>query len=429
MTQLTKEELLHELLSSGKLNSSDIAQVQVNKMINEVKEIHAQAIYTLPDGRLKTYVGKGAKRKQIVSSTENGLYEKLYDYYFSRVNSVADIFRKWQSWAKKDNLNGQKPISDCSYKEYCRIYKKYVAKTNIAKMDIKGIRLFTLQDFIDSYNGLSKQEMGNIKTLFSHLYKQAMREQIEVHNLTLDIQINSRKCSQTDDSNNVFSMEDMTLLKQHMVSLENPNVYDLALTFALELPCRIGEIKAIQWCDIADDTVYIHKQITSEQQLKPVKGNTEKGNRYIPLSNTALSVLKKVRMMNPFVAETEYVFTINGEWFRTDCFDRALRRHCKQTGIKYYSSHKIRFYNASLLYINEVPIKDIQYYLGHTTQAMTEHYLRNIISKHERSSANAQYMAIFNKSTHGVLKQKKNKMPRTDNIVQFQTFPRGANQI
>ncbi len=426
--------ILNALIENGIISATDAKSVWVNTIKDKVQKIHKYVIFQCADGRWKTTIYVGDKRKPISSTTESGLYEKLYKFYnygdVETGNSLNKVFNRWKIWATTPNIIGVTPISDCSYLEYCRVWEKYIAKSSLAKMSILKIKIFDLQDFIDNYKGLSKQNIGNIKTVLSHLYKQALRMRIDVHNIALDVQIQSNKYAQPDQSDNVFHLEDMNILKQHMNKLENPSIYDYAIQFALELPCRIGEIKAICWNDIqADNSVYIHQQITSKQERKAVKGNTAKGNRYIPLTQTALDVLKEVKKLN---FDSDNIFTVEGEPFRTDCFDRILKRHCKQSGILYHSSHKIRFFNASLLYINNVPIRDIQYFLGHTTQAMTEHYLRDIISRHQRDYAKSQYLSALHGNGHiaDTSKIGYKKTPETDNIVQFRAFPRrGANQI
>ena len=47
----------------------------------------------------------------------------------------------------------------------------------------------------------------------------------------------------------------------------------------------------------------------------------------------------------------------------------------KDAGVPYLSSHKIRFTGASMLYNAGVKAIDIQPLLGHSTLAMTEHYI------------------------------------------------------
>lgn len=431
---INEYNILNALIENGTISASDAKSVMVNIVEEKVLKVHKYAIFQCADGRWKTTVYVGKKRKPLSAITKFGLYEKLYAFYFLNVietgNTLNKIFKAWKTWATTPNIIGVPPISNCSYLEYFRVWQKYIAKSSLAKMSIDKIRIFDLQDFIDNFKGLSKQDIGNIKTVLSHLYKQALRMRIDVHNIALDVQIQSNKCAQPDQSDNVFRLEDMNILKQHMMDLENPNIYDYAVRFALEFPCRIGEIKALSWNDIqTDNTIYIHQQITSKQERKAVKGNTSKGNRYIPLTQTALDVLRDVKKLN---LESDYIFTVEGAPFRTDCFDRALKRHCKQSGIPYHSSHKIRFFNASLLYINDVPLKDIQYFLGHTTQAMTEHYLRDIISRHQRDYAKSQYLSALHDNGHiaDTSQIGDKKTPETDNIVLFRAFPlRGANQI
>ena len=53
-----------------------------------------------------------------------------------------------------------------------------------------------------------------------------------------------------------------------------------------------------------------------------------------------------------------------------------LRQLCKTCGVKYLSSHKIRFYGATELYDAGVKPEQIRRITGHTTLAMTEHYNR-----------------------------------------------------
>jgi len=62
-------------------------------------------------------------------------------------------------------------------------------------------------------------------------------------------------------------------------------------------------------------------------------------------------------------------------------FNRHIKSICKELNIPYRSSHKIRFCVTSMLYRDGIPATVIQDLLGHTTLAMTLHYLRNIAPK------------------------------------------------
>lgn len=72
-----------------------------------------------------------------------------------------------------------------------------------------------------------------------------------------------------------------------------------------------------------------------------------------------------------------YVFEPNGEIMTTDSFNRRLKKYCKEAGVPYHSSHKIRFYNASTAFDGN-NLTTLSYLMGHSETATTLHYLRNV---------------------------------------------------
>ncbi len=57
-------------------------------------------------------------------------------------------------------------------------------------------------------------------------------------------------------------------------------------------------------------------------------------------------------------------------------FDERLKKFCDRAGVRYLSSHKIRFFGATQLFDAGVDPEQIRRIMGHTTLAMTEHYNR-----------------------------------------------------
>lgn len=70
-----------------------------------------------------------------------------------------------------------------------------------------------------------------------------------------------------------------------------------------------------------------------------------------------------------------------GKTLLTDTFNSRLKKRCLECGIRYLSSHEIRFSNCTMLLDNKVDIRDVQYAMGHTEQRMTEHYYRPTYDK------------------------------------------------
>ncbi len=162
------------------------------------------------------------------------------------------------------------------------------------------------------------------------------------------------------------------------------------------LVCRIGELKALRWSDFDFEKrlVYIHTQIIETKSKPPVtneticmKQNSKRyythvnyvkkhigtGTRYQYLTEDALETLKKIKEQST----NEYLFLKNDMFLITTTFNEYLQKYCRQCNIEYRSSHKIRFYNATLIY-DGTNLTECQKILGHTNSAMTLKYFRDI---------------------------------------------------
>ena len=77
----------------------------------------------------------------------------------------------------------------------------------------------------------------------------------------------------------------------------------------------------------------------------------------------------------------------DGKQLNKDAFNRWLKIYCLMAGVNSQSHPKIRFTVASMLYKNGVPLTTLQQLLGHTTSAMTLHYLRPVTPLEETYNA------------------------------------------
>ena len=100
-------------------------------------------------------------------------------------------------------------------------------------------------------------------------------------------------------------------------------------------------------------------------------------------------ILDKIKELNP---DGEFILMQDGRQLNANSFNRWLKRYCEECNIPVRSSHKIRFCVASILYDNGVPLTVLQQLLGHTTTAMTLHYLRRVTPT--KDTANLMNMAL-----------------------------------
>ncbi len=88
----------------------------------------------------------------------------------------------------------------------------------------------------------------------------------------------------------------------------------------------------------------------------------------------------EIKRINP---DSEYLFIKNSRPLATVTFNRRIKKCCKELGIEYRSSHKVRFSTASIMHKNGATDTELQEMLGHTTLTMTNGYLKNITPRLE----------------------------------------------
>ena len=108
-----------------------------------------------------------------------------------------------------------------------------------------------------------------------------------------------------------------------------------------------------------------------------MKGGKEAGKRTQPLSDRAISVVK---WLNEHYYSSVWLLPnkTGSEPIYTNRFNENLKKICEKAGVRYFSSHGIRFHNISAMYDAGIPEKEIQRLSGHTTSAMTRHYNKQI---------------------------------------------------
>ena len=191
----------------------------------------------------------------------------------------------------------------------------------------------------------------------------------------------------SDKCEGVYSPEDRKSILGVCESLR-PTVYIKAIELMFCLDIRVGELRALQKDDINLEakTVYIRSQMVDKQtdtvnrhavRSNIMKGGKEAGKRIEPLSARALTVIKWL-----FEEYGDSIWLLpsksgNGPIY-TNRFNTNLRKVCEMAGVKYFSSHGIRFHNISAMYDAGISEKEIQRLSGHTTANMTRHYNKTI---------------------------------------------------
>ncbi|MCR4656711.1 MAG: site-specific integrase [Lachnospiraceae bacterium] len=239
---------------------------------------------------------------------------------------------------------------------------------------------------------MKRATFNNLKTVVNAVFDYAITRNITCTKASL---VNTRRlrfAPKVDKWDGVYSPEDKLKILEACEN-SHPTVYIKAIELMFCLDIRIGELRALQKSDVdlQNRTIDVSHQMVDVQtdtaNRHPVrsnimKGKREAGKRVEPLSDHAVKVI-----------EWLYVHYGNSIWLLpnrtgnepiyTNRFNENLKKVCEKAGVKYFSSHGIRFHNISALYDAGISEKEIQRLSGHTTAMMTRHYNRNISTINE----------------------------------------------
>ena len=369
--------LFQEIVNCGMLSSSEFPEQLFMIKKKKVDSVHTGKIYERKDGRFITRVRENGEEKQVSGKSEADLYTKLYDFYFGESNSTLEtLYPQWLKWREEQASVSPKTIKENSY-----LWNAYLKDTPISKIPI---RLLKPKDFIKFFREVTKggeitrKRFNDMKSVLNGIIYYAIELEIIEHNYLRDI--NYKQFRYKAENNNILPFTEEERLKI-IAHLPNNDLYSLALKFDFHMILRIGELKGLKWSDIKGDYIYIQRFINDDNEIiEDIKGHQEEGRRFIPLTATAKQLLERIREINP---NSEFLFVHDGVPLATVTFNRRLKKCCKELGIEYRSSHKVRFSTASIMYKNGVGTPELQKMLGHTTLAMTTHYLRSVTPEEE----------------------------------------------
>lgn len=393
------EELLQKLLSNGTLKTEDVAAIQLEMNISKVKKVHHYSIFQRKDGRFTTNFIKGNLKKQVTGKTETELYEKLYRLYFPEdETTLAQLFERWMVYRRDNTAVKQKTLQESKNE-----WKKFFADSELATMAVNTIKPVTIMRFfrkLTKDRQYTQKRISNARSVLNGVFGFAIEEELIEHNPVSEVNFKQFTYKAVDNQGDVFSIEDAVKLLTCLENILEP--YALAIRLDFNLLIRVGELKALRWEDVdwEENTIYIRRQCLIERQMddnlnfsarttfisEQMKGYSSNGFRKQPLTPEAVRILKLAKELNPTGV---YIFMPSDRLMTTDSFNRRLKKYCREAGVEYHSSHKIRFFAASSAFTGS-NLTTVSRLMGHSNVQTTMHYLRDICKGDDAIDAVAQ---------------------------------------
>jgi integrase len=159
----------------------------------------------------------------------------------------------------------------------------------------------------------------------------------------------------------------LTITESRQLLKASEGVWYEMILLALKTGLRLGELSALEWCDINfKNSILTVRQSLVRNQLVSPKSNKM---RYIPLTNEVCNILRQREN------KKGYIFTDNdGQPLKAERARRTLHKICDRAGLRIVGWHTLRHSFASQLAELGAPIIAIQQLLGHSDIKTTMRY-------------------------------------------------------
>ncbi|MBR8700507.1 MULTISPECIES: site-specific integrase [unclassified Fusobacterium] len=257
-------------------------------------------------------------------------------------------------------------------------------KENLEDIPIGNLNSNFIEDFLSNYKGAVR---NNFIFIFSVLNRYLLKRKIVKENFLLFI-----------EKSKVRSKQKIILKKEEIskfLYVIKNDEFHLEFLVMLTLGLRISEVLGLKFSDISykEKKVTINRNIIKIATVNNYQINnflkTKNSHRTLPVPDMVLKLIKereklilKQRKLAGksynnkylgfiFVNELGYIFDFNSYRYK-------LSKLCKDNNLPKLTPHSLRHTAATLLYAENVDMKNIQHFLGHsklsTTSDIYSHY-------------------------------------------------------
>lgn len=371
-------------------NENKVAELINTMKKKHVIENHPYKIYLLNrKGVLYfvTYVHDETKpnhRRQISAKTKELLENKIYQNYKQKhlltFEKVATEYLKYYKATVKDTTFAR-TMSD---------YNRFIPTCSFSQKSITAIKPIDIKEYLQNTilkEKLKKRAYANLKALLNGIFRYALDKEYILKNPMSDIMISTANLQQPTrktKEEEVFTNKEKDLLRDYIKADRNnyKSTVPYAILLSFQLGLRVSELVALKWSDIDPNKRFIHIQrqevicnkyddnlVQIQSSVHEIRDytKTQAGNRFLPLTQEALQILKDIEMWNStYCTASDYIFcNTDGKTFNRQRINTCLYSYCNKVNIIKKSSHKIRRSVISSLLDNIANKKAVQSFAGH----------------------------------------------------------------
>ena len=358
----------------NKNGEGSVFQVAENKWVAKI------CLGTRPDGKpnIKQFSGKTESlvRKKLKE------FKKSNDFKIRHIPCNDTLKAYITMWLKEYQYNKLKPLS---YDRLESTINNHIIPS-IGGLRVDKVTRDNIQALINKlYKGqnLSYSSIKKVYVALNSCYKHALIDDIVIKNPCVGVILPPQ--AENTKVVKAFSLEEVEKLKTALATNNGKETcyYRFAYLLILNTGLRMGEALALTCdnIDFSNKTIVVNsntaltKKRNSDGEIVggyeiAIQNSTKtiNGNRVIPINNSAMESLRKLKENN----NTDFVI-INSKQKRVlpSNFDRSFHSILKRIGIENCGVHTLRHTFASMLFSKGIDIKIISKLLGHSTVKIT----------------------------------------------------------
>lgn len=321
---------------------------------------------------------KGNKKKaeEIGENFLQEVKEKINNVYQKDETEKKEKI-KFLDFLEQSITNNKNSIEYTTYKSY-RDQQKIIERFfSVKNLDLENV---TVADILDFYNYLSNVRKNTNNTVIHYhallrkTFTEAYIRKLIKENIMLEIPRPKKEKYISE----VFNLKEINIFLNHIKG----HKFELEMNLALFYGFRRSELLGLRFSviDFDNNTILVNTKITSSEKEKLVpkqKMKNDSSYRIMPLLDSIKKLI--IQRMERIKKDKHFFKSIytkkwegfvcvgeNGELIKPDRVTRTFRKLITECGLKEIRLHDLRHSCATLLYEQDIQLKDIQMWLGHS---------------------------------------------------------------
>ena len=354
-------------------------------------------------GVSKQVIVYGHSEKEL-SEKEQAKREKIEQGILKQDNpTISDYYARWIDGRRGTVTDATIRMNDKFFGIVSKITLSDYSDIRFGDMRMKEIDIEVLRIVQRTLRDSRKtQTVNDYMAFIKHLFSDAQKERVIDYNPC--ILLNNLKRSEErarDTHHRALSINEQKAFFE--CERCRRSAYYNVFRFAINTGMRIGEIGALRYSDIRNNTIYVERTITRTEVGSYRVGDDAKtaaGRRSIPMNEQIAKIIDEQKELNMIISNgvmsiNDYLFkAVEGGLLSASPIDRELKRICKAAGIEPFTMHALRATFATRAIESGMNPKTLQEIMGHSNFNLTMSLYGHCLADTKKQEMDAVIIAI-----------------------------------